>query len=153
LYVDNIKDYWHDEIAEDFFEIRQEAMKLLEEESELLEIARLVGVESLSDSERLIMESSKSIREDFLHQNAFHPQDTYTSLRKQYLMLRVIIHFHNQGIKALKEGVSLEDILHLEVRERISKMKFLSEDGEGSDIPDIFIEVDKLFKELITKKG
>jgi len=152
LYVDNIKDNWRRETAEDFADIRQEAMKILEEESELLEIARLVGVESLSDKERLVLESSKSIREDFLHQNAFHPQDTYTSLRKQYLMLRIIIHFHNMGIKALEEGVSLEDITSLEVRERISKMKFISEDGEDS-VHDIFIETDRVFKELIKNKG
>jgi len=152
LYVDNIKDNWRRETAEDFADIRQEAMKILEEEAELLEIARLVGVESLSDKERLVLESSKSIREDFLHQNAFHPQDTYTSLRKQYLMLRTIIHFHNMGIKALEEGVSLEDITSLEVRERISKMKFISEDGEDS-VHDIFIETEQVFKELKKNKG
>ncbi len=82
LYVENIKEYWKGEVAEDFFSLRQEAMRLLEEESELQEIARLVGVESLSLRDRLLLESSRSIREDFLHQNAFHPQDTYTSLRK-----------------------------------------------------------------------
>jgi len=152
LYVDNIMDFWEKDIAEDFAEIRQEAIKILEEESELLEIARLVGVESLSDKERLVLESAKSIREDFLHQNAFHPQDTYTSLRKQYLMLRIIIHFHNLGIKALEEGVSLEDIISLEVRERISKMKFISEEGEES-VQDVFIQIDEKFKELTKEKG
>ncbi len=153
LYVESIKDYWKGEIAEDFPEIRQEAMRLLEEESELLEIARLVGVESLSDSERLVLESSKSIREDFLHQNAFHPQDTYTSLRKQYLMLRTIVHFHNLGIQALKDGINLEDILNLEVRDQISKMKFIPEKAEDLDVHDVFIEVDKEYKELMKKKG
>ncbi|MFO7981384.1 MAG: V-type ATP synthase subunit A [Candidatus Aminicenantes bacterium] len=152
LYVENIKDHWREEVAEDFVDIRQEAMKILEEESELLEIARLVGVESLSDKERLVLESAKSIREDFLHQNAFHPQDTYTSLRKQYLMMRIIIHFHNLGIKALEEGVSLEDITGLEVRERISKMKFIPEEGEDS-VQDVFIEIDRVFKEQQKKKG
>ncbi|MBD3412983.1 MAG: V-type ATP synthase subunit A [Candidatus Aminicenantes bacterium] len=155
LYVDNIKDNWQEEVAEDFTEIRQEAMKLLEEESELLEIARLVGVESLSDTERLVLESAKSIREDFLHQNAFHPQDTYTSLRKQYLMLRIIIHFHNLGLNALEEGVPFNDIFQLEVRERISKMKFISEkeQEEEDSVHDVFIEVDRSFKELIKNKG
>ncbi|MFW6140102.1 MAG: V-type ATP synthase subunit A [Acidobacteriota bacterium] len=152
LYVDNIEDNWREEIAEDFADIRQEAIKILEEESELLEIARLVGVESLSGRERLVLESAKSIREDFLHQNAFHPQDTYTSMRKQYLMLRIIIHFHNLGIKALEEGVSLEEITGLQVREQISKMKFISEEAEDS-VHDIFIETDRVFKELIKKKG
>jgi len=153
LYAESIKDYWDKEIAEDFSEIRQEAMKLLEKESELQEIARLVGVESLSDQDRLVLESSKSIREDFLHQNAFHPQDTYTSLRKQYLMMRTIIHFHNSGLKALKERINLEDILKLEIREKISKMKFLEEKGDGPDVLDLFIEINNVFKELLKKKG
>ena len=153
LYAESIKDYWDKEIAEDFSEIRQEAMKLLEKESELQEIARLVGVESLSDQDRLVLESSKSIREDFLHQNAFHPQDTYTSLRKQYLMMRTIIHFHNSGLKALKEGINLEDILKLEIREKISKMKFLEEKGDDPDVLELFIEINNVFKELLEKKG
>ena len=151
LYVENIKNYMNNNVAEEFTSLRQEAMELLEEESELQEIARLVGVESLSTKERLILESARSIREDFLHQNAFHPQDTYTSLRKQYLMLRTILHFHNSGLKALEEEKSLEEILALGVREKISKMKFLPE-GE-SDLLEVYIEVDNAFKELLQKKG
>ena len=150
LYTENIKDYWKDEVAEDFSELRQMTMQLLEEESELQEIARLVGVESLSVKERLVLESARSIREDFLHQNAFHPQDTYTSLRKQYLMLRTIIHFHNQSLKALDEGVNLEEILALKVRERISKMKYLPEEDEG--FLEVYVEIDKSFKELLKAK-
>jgi len=151
LYVENIKNYMNNNVAEEFTSLRQEAMELLEEESELQEIARLVGVESLSTKERLILESARSIREDFLHQNAFHPQDTYTSLRKQYLMLRTILHFHNSGLKALEEEKSLEEILALGVREKISKMKFLPE-GE-SDLLEVYIEIDNAFKELLQKKG
>ena len=151
LYVENIKNYMNNNVAEEFISLRQEAMELLEEESELQEIARLVGVESLSTKERLTLESTRSIREDFLHQNAFHPQDTYTSLRKQYLMLRTILHFHNSGLKALEEEKSLEEILALGVREKISKMKFVPE-GE-SDLLEVYIEVDNAFKELLQKKG
>lgn len=150
LYTENIKGFLKNQVAEDFIAIRQEAMHLLEEESELQEIARLVGVESLSARERLVLESSRSIREDFLHQNAFHPQDTYTSLRKQYLMLRTIIHFHHQGLRALEEGRSLEEIVSLEVREKISKMKFLPE--EDSNMLEIYIEVDNTFKRLLQSK-
>jgi V/A-type H+-transporting ATPase subunit A len=150
LYTENLKDYWEKQVAEDFAEIRQTAMQLLEEESELQEIARLVGVESLAVRERLVLESARSIREDFLHQNAFHPQDTYTSIRKQYLMIRTIVHFHNSGVRALEEGVSLDDILALEVREKISKMKFLSE--EESELLDVFIHIDLAFKNLLKPK-
>ena len=96
--------------------------------------------------ERLVLESARSIREDFLHQNAFHPQDTYTSLRKQYLMLRTIIHFHNSATQALEDGVSLEEIQGLEVREQISKMKFLPE--EDAELLEIYIQIDKTFKNI-----
>ncbi len=150
LYTENIKDYWKDKVAEDFAELRQMAMQLLEEESELQEIARLVGVESLSARERLVLESARSIREDFLHQNAFHPQDTYTSLRKQYLMLRAIIHFHNQSVKALEEEGNLEGILVLKVREKISKMKYLPEEDEG--LLGVYLEIDQAFKEFAKAK-
>jgi V/A-type H+-transporting ATPase subunit A len=146
LYTENIKGYWRDQVAEDFADLRQRAMQLLEEESELQEIARLVGVESLAVRERLVLESARSIREDFLHQNAFHPQDTYTSLRKQYLMLRTIVHFHNCGTQALEDGVSLEEIQALEVREKISKMKFLPE--EDAEILEVYIQIDEAFKNI-----
>jgi len=151
LYAETLKNYLNTRVAEEFTDLRQQAMQLLEEESELQEIARLVGVESLSAKERLILESARSIREDFLHQNAFHPQDTYTSLRKQYLMLRTILHFHNSGLKALEEERSLNEILSLTVREKISKMKYLPE--EDFFTLETYIEVDNAFKELTQKKG
>jgi len=145
LYTENIKDYWKEEVAEDFFSLRQEAIRLLEEEAELQEIARLVGVESLSAKDRLILESARSIREDFLHQNAFHPQDTYTSQRKQYLMLRTILYFHNSALKVLEE-VSLDRILSLPIREKIAKLKFLPEEDTG--IIESYVEVGNAFKDL-----
>ena len=150
LYVENIKGYLNSQVAEEFTTLRQETMQLLEEESELQEIARLVGVESLSARDRLILESARSIREDFLHQNAFHPQDTYTSLRKQYLMIRTILHFHHSGMNALSEGKNLDEILTLGVREKISKMKFLPEEDPG--ILEIYMEIDGAFKDLYQKK-
>ena len=150
LYSENIKDYLNTNIAEDFANLKQEAMHLLEQEAELLEIARLVGVESLSAKERLILESARSIREDFLHQNAYHPQDTYTSMRKQYLMLRTILHFHHSGLKALEEEKNLKEVLDLEVRENISKMKFHPE--EDAEIIETYIKVDEAFKELLQSK-
>lgn len=150
LYTENIKDYLYSRVAEEFSDLRAQAMQLLEEESELQEIARLVGVESLSVKERLVLESARSIREDFLHQNAFHPQDTYTSLRKQYLMLRTILHFHNLGLKALEEGRSLEEITAMGVREKISKMKFLPE--KDAEILQVYIEVDHAFKKLLQRE-
>jgi V/A-type H+-transporting ATPase subunit A len=146
LYIENIKDFLTGRVAEDFTALRQEAMQLLEEEAELQEIARLVGVESLSLKERLTLESARSIREDFLHQNAYHPQDTYTSLRKQYLMLRTIIHFHHRGLKALDAGRSLESILALGVRERIAQLKYFPE--EETEGLEVYMEVDRAFQEI-----
>jgi V/A-type H+-transporting ATPase subunit A len=129
LYRENVKKYLGGQVAEDFVDLSQEAMHLLEIESELLEISRLVGVESLSAKERLILESARSIREDFLHQNAFHPQDTYTSLKKQYKMLRTILQFHRSALKAIEEGAELENVLARDVRGDIAKMKFLPEEN------------------------
>jgi V/A-type H+-transporting ATPase subunit A len=128
LYKDGTRKYLAANVAEDFVDLSREAMHLLELESELLEISRLVGVESLSAKDRLVLESARSIREDFLHQNAFHPQDTYTSLRKQYLMLRAILRFHRAALAAVAGGVELDKVLGLAGREGIAKMKFLPED-------------------------
>jgi len=150
LYIENIKDYLNSEVAEDFTDLRQQTLQLLEEESELQEIARLVGMESLSLKERLTLESARSIREDFLHQNAFHPQDSYTSMRKQYLMLRTILHFHHLALQAIGEGKDLEEILSLEIREKISKMKYLPEDDPG--ILEIYVEADEVFKKILQSK-
>jgi V/A-type H+-transporting ATPase subunit A len=128
LYHENLEEFFKSNIAEDFIPLRKETMRLLEEEASLLEIARLVGIESLSFDDRLILEVAKSIREDFLHQNAFHEVDTYTSLIKQYRMLRLILEFYHLGKEKLKEGMDFEKIVKLAVRERISRLKYIEED-------------------------
>jgi len=128
LYLDRIEKYWSEEIAPDFAEMRNEAMSLLQRESELEEIVRLVGVESLSTGERLIMETAKSIREDFLQQNAFHEVDTFSSLKKQYLLLKLIMTFHHYAKKAIEADVPMSEILSLPVRERIARAKFIPEE-------------------------
>jgi V/A-type H+-transporting ATPase subunit A len=127
LYHDNLEEFLKDNISVDFIVLRKEAMRLLEEEASLSEIARLVGIESLSFDDRLILEVAKSIREDFLHQNAFHEIDTYTSLDKQYRMLKVILEFYRLSKDALKEGMDFEKVVKLPVRERISRMKYIPE--------------------------
>jgi V/A-type H+-transporting ATPase subunit A len=140
LYHDNLEEFMKDNIAEDFSSLRKEAMRLLEEEASLLEIARLVGIESLSFDDRLILETAKSIREDFLHQNAFHEIDTYTSLVKQYRMLKVILEFYRLGKEKLKEGMEFEKITKLAVREKISRLKYIEESN--------LQELDKVEEEL-----
>jgi len=104
-----------------------EAMELLEQESQLLEIVRLVGAESLSPKDRLSLETARSIREDFLHQNAFHEVDTFTSLNKQYEMLKTILHFHKESLSAIAAGADTAQIFKLPVREEIGRAKYIPE--------------------------
>ncbi len=128
LYTDALKDYFVSEISEDFVELQKEAMKLLEEEAELEEIVRLVGFDALSPQDRLVLEVARSIREDFLHQNAFHDVDTYTSFQKQYEMLHLILHFYFSAKDALGKGAPIEKLEELEVREKIARAKYIPEE-------------------------
>ncbi|MDD3234201.1 MAG: V-type ATP synthase subunit A [Candidatus Omnitrophota bacterium] len=128
LYHDNLQDYVSGNLNAEFSQLRREAMRILEEESSLQEIARLVGIESLSPEDRLTLETARSIREDFLHQNAFHEVDTYTSLRKQYMMLKIVLLFDRLSRESLKRGGELEKIAALPVREKISRVKYIPED-------------------------
>jgi V/A-type H+-transporting ATPase subunit A len=102
-------------------------MSLLEEENQLREVVRLVGIDALSKEERMVLETAKSLREDFLHQNAFHEVDTYASMEKQFKMLRIIVHFHHAGMAALKKGASMSKLFDLPVREQIARMRYLEE--------------------------
>ena len=140
LYHDNLEEFLKNNISQEFVDLRKQAMRLLEEEASLLEIARLIGVESLSFDDRLILEAAKSIREDFLHQNAFHEVDTYTSLNKQYRILKIILEFYNLSKAKIKEGIDFEKIIKLPVREKISRLKYIEEDK--------LYEFDKVEEEL-----
>ena len=104
LYLDNIDDFLKENLGEEWMKMCREGMKLLQQETDLQEIVRLVGMDTISVSDRLILETAKSIREDFLHQNAFHEIDTYTSLKKQYRMLKLIMMLHEKSIQAVGEG-------------------------------------------------
>ncbi len=110
-------------------ELTVEAMSLLEQEAELLEIVRLVGAEALSPQDRLALETARSIREDFLHQNAFHEVDTYTPMDKQYEMLKTVLHFHKQALAAIDAGVETADIFKLTVREEIARAKYIPKEN------------------------
>jgi V/A-type H+-transporting ATPase subunit A len=129
LYHDNLEEFLKNNLSEEFVLLRKEAMRLLEEEASLLEIARLIGIESLSFEDRLILEVAKSIREDFLHQNAFQEIDTYTSLNKQYRMLKIIMEFYHLSKEKLKAGIDFEKIVGLAVCEKISRLKYIPEDN------------------------
>jgi V/A-type H+-transporting ATPase subunit A len=148
LYMDNVRDYMSSEIAEDFLEIEQEAMKLLEEEDELQEMVRLVGEDALSARERRILITARLIREDFLHQNAFHDVDTYTSIEKQYLMLKNIITFHRE---AEKHDAKPEELDNLDILENIARMKFI-EEKEMEKIKNLQSKIKEALSNIATVK-
>jgi len=133
--------------GEDMERMTVEAMSLLEQESELREIVRLVGAEALSPRDRLSLETSRSIREDYLHQNAFHEVDTYTSMEKQYEMLKTVLHFHHQAQEAIDAGVETADIFKLAVREDIARAKYIPQD-EMDKIGQIRQKIEEQMKQL-----
>ena len=128
LYTSTFDDYYRNNFGSEWVELRGEAMRLLQEESDLEEIVRLVGVDALSEKERLVLETSKSIREDFLHQNSFHEVDTYASMEKQFKMMKLIMLFHHEAQRATERGANLLDMLRLPVRDQIARARYLAED-------------------------
>ena len=152
LYADTVDAYFNREVAPDWSELRMEAMALLQEEASLEEIVRLIGIDALSAQDRLKLEVAKSIREDYLQQNSFHEVDTYTSLEKQYRMLKLVILFKKEAERALEVGVYLNDILNLEVRDKVARAKYIEEkDIKRTD--EIAAEVKAAIDELISKGG
>ena len=141
LYVDDMADWFNKNVAEDWMELRQKLMSLLQEEAELNEIVQMVGMDALSAPDRLKMEAARSIREDFLHQNSFHEVDTYTSLEKQYLMMKLVLKFYEEGVEALNKGAEVNGLIKMEVRERIGRFKYTLND-------DIQKEYDAITREL-----
>ena len=128
LYVDNMGDWFNENVHEDWMNCRSRLMRLLQEEAELQEIVQLVGMDALSAPDRLKLEAARSIREDFLHQNSFHEIDTYTPLEKQYLMMCLVIAYYDQCADALEKGVGIEDLVNLKVRESIGRYKYTETD-------------------------
>lgn len=142
LYLDNMKDWYGEFVAQDFLELRQEMMTLLQEEAELEEVVKMVGMDALSDMDRLKLEAARSIREDFLHQNSFHEVDTYTSLTKQYHMMQLIMEYYEKAKEVLDKGGDIEKVLSIAVRETIGRFKYVAEQ-------QIEEEYHKVSKELV----
>ncbi|MBQ7262518.1 MAG: V-type ATP synthase subunit A [Synergistaceae bacterium] len=136
LYTERLDPYWDAKFDDEWSGLRVEAMGLLEQESQLQEVVRLVGIDAISRDERMVMETAKSLREDFLHQNAFHEIDTYASMDKQFKMLKTIVRFHHLGLEALRKGAPMNQLFNLPVREQIARMRYLEESQIG--------EIDKL---------
>lgn len=148
LYADKLTDWYTQNISADFTKLRGFAMSILQEEAELDEIVRLVGADALSYKDRLTMETAKSIREDYLHQNAFHEIDTYASLNKQYKMLKLLYDFHRLGTEAIEKDVDYKDIINLSVREKIGRAKYIPE-SEIAELDAIDKEVNDTLKAMI----
>ncbi|APH20799.1 V-type ATP synthase subunit A [Clostridium botulinum] len=152
LYIEKISPWMDENVASDWTQLRIKAMSLLQEEASLEEIVRLVGIDALSEKDRLKLEVAKSLREDYLQQNAFHEVDTYASLEKQYKMLKLVLFFYDEAERALNAGVYLKELLDLEVRDKIARAKYVSEENI-KNIDAIFNELSEVIDELISKGG
>lgn len=147
LYADKLADWYTKNASADFTKLRGFAMQILQEEAELDEIVRLVGADALSYKDRLTMETAKSIREDYLHQNAFHEIDTYTSMAKQCKMLKLIYDFYRLGIDAINRGAEFNELLNLPVREKIGRAKYIAE-SDIAELDDIAKEINDSVKAI-----
>ncbi|WP_150845510.1 MULTISPECIES: V-type ATP synthase subunit A [unclassified Clostridium] len=150
LYLDSIGEWMDNEVASDWSKLRIEAMTLLQEEASLDEIVRLVGIDALSEKDRLKLEVAKSLREDYLQQNAFHEIDTYASLGKQHKMLKLILLFRKEAERALESGVYLNNILNLPIRDKIARSKYIEEDNIdtiNNIAEELVVEINRLISE------
>ncbi|NYB74591.1 V-type ATP synthase subunit A [Sedimentibacter hydroxybenzoicus DSM 7310] len=152
LYVDRLGSWFDETVARDWTSMRSETMRLLQEEAELNEIVQLVGVDSLSVGDRLKLEATRSIREDYLHQNAFHDVDTYTSLEKQHKLLTLILKYFHDGMDALGDGAEFRKLSDLPVRERIGRFKYTEEKDIQESFDSIYKQIEAEVSALIAGK-
>ena len=153
LYVDRLQPWYEKNVSKDFPKLRQEAITLLQEESELNEIVQLVGVDALSFEDRIKLEACKSIREDYLHQNAFHEIDTYSSLNKQLKLMQLILDYYHASEDAIAKGAPFNDLAALPVREQIGRFKYIEEDKIDDSYEEILKELNNEISDLISKEA
>ena len=153
LYVDNMGAWFNSSVAEDWMQVRQRLMSLLQDESELQEIVQLVGMDALSPPDRLKLEAARSIREDFLHQDAFHEVDTYTQLEKQHMMMALVLAYYDKALDALNNGVSVDGLVGLAVRERIGRFKYTPIEGCKAEYDAIQAQLVKELEEQAKKEA
>ena len=147
LYADRLGEWFKQNVGSDYVELRTFVMRVLQEEAELDEIVRLVGMDALSYKDRMTMETAKMIREDYLHQNAFHETDTYTSLTKQHKMLKLIYEFYRLGNLAVDNYAELDDILSIGAKEKIGRAKYVPE-SEIDSLDDLLREMTAELKKI-----
>ncbi len=152
LYVDTMEKWFNSHVHPDWMEQRSRIMRLLQEEAELQEIVKLVGMDALSAPDRLKLEAARSIREDFLHQDAFHEVDTYTPLEKQYTMMKLVLEYYQEAVEALARGVSADKLVSMAVRERIGRFKYIPADRMEQEYQDILQVMHKEIQSLEQKE-
>ena len=152
LYVDSMANWFNDTVSADWTSLRASMMRLLQEESELEEIVKLVGMDALSPPDRLKLESARSIREDFLHQDAFHEVDTYSPLEKQRLMMKLILEMYDISAQALTNGISIDKLVSLPVHERVGRFKYNVPDSLQAEYDSIIAEMHTQIDELAKQK-
>lgn len=153
LYGDRMQDWYTKNISRDFEKYRSEMMKILQEEAELEEIVRLVGVDALSPKDRVTLEAARSIREDYLHQDAFHDVDTYATMQKQFKMLKLILSYFYKAQDAVKKDVELKELFDMPVREKIGRAKYIPEDKIDSEFQKIEQALSDEMDALVAKES
>jgi len=153
LYTDRLQEWYKTNVARDYNKYRADMMRILQEEAELEEIVRLVGVDALSPRDRVTLEAARSIREDYLHQDAFHDVDTYATLQKQFRMLKMILSYYYLAQDAVKKGADLKELFSLPVREKIGRAKYVPQDSVDSEFSQIEKELADQMDALVAKEG
>ncbi len=153
LYVDRLTKWYEENVSKEFPQLRAEVLMLLQEEAELNEIVQLVGVDALSFEDRVKLESAKSIREDYLHQNAFHEVDTYASMNKQYKMLKLILSYYHLAKDAAGKGAPFAQLAGLSVRETIGRFKYVEESKVDETYEETLAAMKKEISDLVSKEA
>ena len=153
LYLDMMEKWYAEQVAPDWMPLRNELMRLLQEEAELDEIVKLVGMDALNAHDRMKLEAARSIREDYLHQDAFHEVDTYASLPKQRLMMRLILDYYEMAVAAVDAGANMQKIIDIPIRERIGRIKYVAEADVQAEYDAILVELQKQIDEIKENGG
>ncbi len=153
LYVDSLREWYGKNVSKDFVPLREKALKLLQREAELKDIVQLVGADALPDPERAVLEAGRMLREDFLRQSAFDEIDAYSSLKKQEAMLRTMLHFADKAADATSKGIRIDNILKMEVRNKIARMKWILEKDIEAESAKIEKEIDGEFEKMVAEEA
>lgn len=153
LYVDSMADWYKENVDESWMDCRGRIMHILQEEAELEEIVKLVGMDALSAPDRIKLEAARSVREDFLHQNAFHETDTYTTLEKQLMMLKLILEYFDLATDALSKGADVDKLINLPIRERIGRFKYVPQENIGKEYDVVKNQLELDIEALVSQGG